>query len=304
MQYVKQALTLEAQADRLLQRGLVADRRILVARLREVNYYRLSAYWHPYRLKDSEQFAPGTTLDTVWQSYTFDRRLRFLAMDAIERIEVSVRTRMVNVFTLATGPFGYLDGNLLSGISEYEHRKFIETIVRETESSKESFVQHYRKKYSKDEPLPMWMACELMSFGTMLTMYKGLDKHTQKQIAEGYGLEPKVLDSWLRTLNYVRNICAHHSRLWNRELAIRPFVPRADRQPQWHVPVDVMKSQHRTFSVFTLLKYMLDIVAPQSAWQDRLADLFAQYPYIPKRWMGFPDNWRDCPIWQRQINQA
>ena len=106
-----------------------------------------------------------------------------------------------------------------------------------------------------------------------------------------------VLGSWLKTLNQVRNICAHHARLWNRVFGVWATMPEAVTHPEWHTPVAVGGDQ--AFGVLTLLCYFLKKVAQKSHWQDRLLALFAQYPDVPLRFMGFPNNWRDCPIWKR-----
>ena len=90
MIYAKPALTFEAQADLL-----AANRDELIARLKAVNYYRLSGYLYPFRDLPNDTFRPGADLDTVWRRYNFDRRLRLILLDAIERIEVAVRTRLV-----------------------------------------------------------------------------------------------------------------------------------------------------------------------------------------------------------------
>jgi len=121
--YSKQALSLEVQADRLIARGLIADRDELIGRLKVVNYYRLSGYLYPFRIRNAEgkvldDFSPGTSLETVWRRYNFDRRLRILLLDAIERIEVAVRTRFVFHFVQAHGPFGYLNEKNLPGFKK------------------------------------------------------------------------------------------------------------------------------------------------------------------------------------------
>src|SRR5581483_3784677 len=123
MIYPKKALSLEDQADLMLNRGLVANRDELISRLKVVNYYRLSGYLHPFRVRDAtgkptDNFMPGTSFDIVWRRYNFDRRLRIILLDAIERIEVSVRTRLVFHFVMAHGPFGYLSDKNLPGFKQ------------------------------------------------------------------------------------------------------------------------------------------------------------------------------------------
>jgi abortive infection bacteriophage resistance protein len=276
----------------------VADRNELISRLESVSYYRLSAYWHTFRIPGDpdDRLAPGTKLDTVWRRYIFDRQLRLLVIDAIERVEVALRTQLVNRHTLAHGPFGYLDRAKLSGMAVEPHRQFLDKIRTEAEHSREDFVRHYFTKYTSETDLPLWMACELMTFGNMLTLFRHVEKPIKQAIAAEYGVADVVLESWLLSLNYIRNICAHHSRLWNRGLDNKqPTIPRARKHPQWHVPVPI--SGDRMFGVLTVLHFLLRRVAPQSHWKDRFAGLLAQYPDIPIRFMGFPDNWQDSPLW-------
>jgi abortive infection bacteriophage resistance protein len=299
MRYLKQALSFPDQADMLLQRGLVTDRDTLIERLKAVNYYRLSAYWYTFRDANvtNDLLLPGTTLDIVWRRYAFDRQLRLLVIDAIERVEIAVRTQLVNRHVCEHGPFGYLDRAHLPGMNAYIHKDLLDRIRKETDHSQEDFVKHYLGKYTSEVDLPLWMACELMTFGNMLTIFRHVDKTIKRDIAAEYGVADKVLESWLLTLNFVRNICAHHSRLWNRGLGNKqPAIPRAHKHPDWHRPVPI--TSDRMFGVLTVLYYLLKRVAPQSAWKQRFKKLLSDYPDIPLRFMGFPSNWEDSPLWQ------
>lgn len=296
--YEKPALTFEQQADLLIQRGLVvSDRELLIKRLSEVNYYRLSAYWYPFRDQDSEKLIPGTPFETIWRRYMFDRQLRLLVMDPIERIEVSIKTRMVNTFCLLHGPFGHLDKNNFyrkQVTSRYDD--FLSNLHRNAKLSREIFVEKSKEKYDGFPDLPLWKTCEIMSFGNMFTMYKLLEKKMRTEIAQMYGLQAEVLVSWIHTLSYVRNLCAHHGKLWDSILAIKPNIPNRKHHVEFHEPVPVWNN--RSFAVLTICKYMLNRIAPQSEWKERLSSLFSSYGEIPKRNMGFPENWDECPIWR------
>ena len=110
MEYSKNPLTFEQQADLLIQRGLIIeDKSFLIDRLSSINYYRLSAYLFPFRKAGSDDFKPGTKFNDIYHRYTFDRRFRCLIFDAVERFETALKTKLVNKFTLKYGPFGYLD---------------------------------------------------------------------------------------------------------------------------------------------------------------------------------------------------
>jgi abortive infection bacteriophage resistance protein len=214
-------------------------------------------------------------------------------MDAIERVEVAIRTDMVNRFTLRHGAFGYLNPRNFSKIPEETHAFFIKHLREEREKSTETFVKHFKAKYVEEPDLPFWMACVLMSFGNFVRIFNYFPD--RRIMAREYSINAEVMQSWLRSLNYVRNICAHHGRLWNRVLAYSPKIPTDKR---WAEPVRIMDSQNRIFSVLTILKYLLPYTAPQSKWSERLGKLLKAYPVIPKKLMGFPENWKECPMWK------
>lgn len=297
MNYAKPALTFAQQAALLQSRGLIAASVAdIEARLRAVSYYRLSAYWHPFRRPD-ESLLPGTTLEQVWRRYVFDRHLRLLVMDAVERVEVALlRTRMVEQFTVTYGPFGHRQWrNFKPDFAPADHTKLLLDIDQSAARSREVFVEHFHAKYTAEPHLPLWMAAEIMTFGQLFTFFRQLNRTEQQGLAAPFGLLPPVLESWLHALNYVRNTCAHHARLWNRELPIRPRVPDRRHQPDWHVPAP--PANDRIYVVLLLLRHLLRHVAPQSRWVDRLHKLLTDYPEIPIVSMGFPANWPACPLW-------
>lgn len=308
MKYAKPALSVEQQADQLIQRGLIADRDLLIERLRVVSYYRLSGYWYTFRKPDPgnpqnylDDLKTGTNFDTIWNRYVFDRHLRFVVMDAVERIEVAARTAIAYHHAQAHGSFAYATNPAsLPGISKKERDQLLGSIQREKTRSKERFVRHFQSKYgSHHSDLPIWMAIEIMSFGSVLTMYCGCSPAIRQAVAKPLGVHDAVFESWLLTLNTVRNICAHHGRLWNREIGTKPKIPKKD--PNWHTPVEVGNS--RMFGVLSICKWSLDRIAPQSRWADRLRALLADYPDIPLVSMDFPANWQDSPIWSDATQQ-
>lgn len=297
MRYPKPPLSFADQADLLLNRGLLADRAVLIDRLEAVNYYRLSAYWHTFRdpASTTNQLLPGTALDTIWTRYAFDRQLRLLVMDAIERVEIAIRTQIVNRHVLVHGPFGYLDRAHLPGLSVDDHRKLLDKIRTEARLSQEEFVKHYFTTYTSETDLPLWMAAELMTFGSMLTLFKGVSSRLKKDVALHYGLSVPVLGSWLKALNVARNICAHHARLWNRTLGVKPMLPDPVDYPNWYTPVPIPND--KVFGLLTVLYFLLQEAAPQSHWRDRLSELFANYPAVPLNFMGIPNDWTNSPLW-------
>lgn len=293
LKYTKPTLSYVDQAQLLIDRGLVCDRDRLIGCLHSVNYYRLSGYLYPFRQPD-DTYKPGTTLDKVWRRYTFDRRLRVLVLDAIERVEICIRTELVCQLAQTQDPFAYANPASLPGLKPVEHARFLKGLTDEYGRSKEVFVDHFKKKYGSDHLLPpLWMVTELMSFGGLFTLYRGSPPAVRKSIAARFDVNEKVLVSWLLTLNTVRNICAHHSRLWNREIGVAPLIPNKDLR--WTAPVPV--TGRRMFAVLSILAYLLDVVAPQSEWRGRVLDLFDRYPDVPLGSMGFPPDWEESAIW-------
>jgi abortive infection bacteriophage resistance protein len=196
VKYTKPALSFEQQADQLLSRGFQADRTSLIETLRRVSYYRLSAYWHPFKRSD-ESFASGTTLDKVWRRYTFDRQLRLLVMDAVERVEVAIlRTLMVEHHARKYGPFGYREArNFRPEFAGTDHQRMLDEIDQSTSRSREPFVDHFQAKYTSGPGLPLWMAAEVANFGTLFTFYRRLHLPEQKHLSSQIGLPANVLQT-------------------------------------------------------------------------------------------------------------
>jgi abortive infection bacteriophage resistance protein len=164
-------------------------------------------------------------------------------------------------------------------------------------SRKEQFVRHFLRKYGDShQDLPLWMATEVMSFGTVLKLFGACSNQVKNMIASPFGVRDEVFNTWLWTLNEVRNICAHHGRLWNRDLGNKPRIPHASHHPDWHVPVQI--PNHRVFATLTICVYCLKKIAPESQWSGRVLNLLTEHSGVPRKNMGFPDNWLDCPIWK------
>ncbi len=301
MQYEKPALSLEDQADQLLARGLLADRDQLIKRLSSVSYYRLSGYLYPFRCQGGNNYREGTELEIVWRRYCFDRRLRMLMLDAVERVEVAVRTQLVHHFSLNHGAFGYCDEANLPNLKVNEYIDWRSSLIIETKRSKEAFKSHFFTNYGDSHKnLPLWMAAELMSMGSLLTFYKGVGKDIQTQVAKHFGMPAELLLSWLRSLNAARNICAHHARLWNRTLGYAPGLPQRNKFPEWHLTSEDGKklfTQNRSGLLLFICHTFLQSISPTSRWRERVNRLFEEYPEIPACAMGLPENWRQHRLW-------
>ncbi|HEX7388173.1 MAG TPA: Abi family protein [Castellaniella sp.] len=247
--------------------------------LTSVNYYRLSAYFLPF--KEGENFRPGSDFNDIAGLYIFDRKLRLLMLDAIERIEVAIRTAVTYEIAHTYGPFGHTEPANFS--SDFKHERFMDDLNTEERRARETFTKHFREKYGEDPCLPVWMATELLSFGTVSKLYQSLQPKLRQRIARPYGVDAKFLISWLHVLTYIRNVCAHHKRLWNRHLAIRPKIPSKKVITPLTIP-----DTGRLYAVVVVVRYLMTVISPHSLWQDRLTGLLAEHPDVSLAAMGFP----------------
>lgn len=299
MKYAKPALTVEQQVEQLARRGMtVRDRERACHLLHNINYYRLRAYWLPDEVPSAcpgdHAFREGTDFDEIVDLYSFDRKLRLLVMDAIERVEVSLRTRWAHVLALRHGPHAYLDPALFRNATQ--HGKCVQRLREEFERSHETFVLHYRKTYTEPELPPFWGICELLSFGQLSLWFQNLkDGADRVEIARLYGVDEQIIKSFAHHLTYVRNVCAHHSRLWNREMTIGMKVPS---KPEWLGGAFNTEMPKRIYNTLVMLSYMLGIISPTSSWRKQLSALLDEHPRIDQGAMGFPSAWRESPIWE------
>ncbi len=301
VRFAKPALSLDQQVELLVRRGMQGDWKDIRRRLASVNYYRLSAYWHTFR-DDSDQLRPDTHFETVWERYVFDRELRLLVMDALERIEVAVRARLAYEHATRGGAFAYeADPAALFAHNSTKRADFFRRLREDLDRSHEPFVLHFKKKYGDVHSWPpVWVAAEVLSFGGILSLFRGSPRGIQRAVADHFGVPDAVFESWMLTLNVVRNICAHHGRFWNREIGMPPKLPRLHRAPEWHTPVRL--SNDRAFAVLTILAHCLHHIARGSRWARRFNALLEKYPRIPVIQMGIPPNWRECPVWARMLS--
>lgn len=308
-EYAKPWLTFDDQADLLInERGLVADHDDLVAHLSRVGYYRLSGYWYIFKRKPvegegddrDERFVEGTTFDKVWDLYTFDRQFRLVVLDAVERVEVYFRTQLAYELAGQTGPFGFLDRKNLPRLKQDEYQEFHDRCVEELDRSREPFAIHFKEVYGDSHELPpYWILVNLMDFGTMLRLYKGAPAKTRGELAGDLGVSTRVLKSWLVAINTVRNICAHHGRLWNRGIGTRPIIPTKSKYPEWHEPFSVRSDN--MFGILTILSYLLERIAPDTSWRVRLFNLLDKRDTDDLCRMGFTQGWETCPMWARWL---
>jgi abortive infection bacteriophage resistance protein len=300
IQYGKPALTTDQQVDLLIRRGMhIADRVQARQYLTHISYYRLRAYWLPFEQAaangDDHAFAASADFATVLAIYDFDRELRLLLIDAIERVEISLRTRLANVLSLRYGPFAH--GEPVHFAKPHLWQQSRDELAKEYARSRETFAEHYRSRYPQLPSPPLWVACELMTLGHLSRWLQNLRIPKDRQtIADAYGLDEKVLVSFAHHLTIVRNHCAHHGRVWNRKLSLKMQIPGkkpAGLSAQFNPAQD-----RRLYNTLTMLTYLMSVISPASTWRQRLKALIQATPQIAVADMGFPADWEQRAIWQ------
>ncbi|WP_201616052.1 Abi family protein [Psychrobacter immobilis] len=303
--YVKPPLTFAQQITRLEKKGMFfEDKHLAEAKLASISYYRLSGYWYPFRIRNDQnvvtsQFLDGTNFNEVVSLYEFDRKLRSLILDAIERVEIAVRTQFTYQMGHRYGAFGYTDkGNFHS---KFDHQKWLGKIQNEVSWSTDDFIKHYSLKYEGFPKVPIWMLTEVISLGALSVGYRGLinDRaqgiEDKKLISNHFSLHHKKLGDWLHTLTYVRNICAHHGRLWNRSLAIKPD---RTKDVNWLPPMTPRND--RIFYVLLMLRHLLKETGNGDDWAVEVNNILEPLA-AERKWrsaMGLPENWREHPLWK------
>ncbi|SES00000.1 Abi family protein [Halopseudomonas bauzanensis] len=317
--YHKPAHSIDEQIATLRSRGLVIDDEVRARHyLANISYFRFSAYTRPFYQPGSTDhlFLQNTHFDDVLQLYVFDRELRLLLLDAIERIEIALRAQLGNTLAEHHGPHGYLNAAIFD--TRYNHCWLLDKLERAGQARElEAFLAHYRRKYhaAPHQP-PIWMAVELLTFKEVSTLFSQLrlPEDTQR-IERNFGLKMPVLRSWFRSLSDLRNTCAHHGRVWNREFGSRPEMPRKAPVGWPNIPDRIETGSHespeqrldprrRLYLQLVVIETLMQIVSPTSQWTERLVALLDQYPQVSRPHMGFPGHWDTEPFWREAVKNA
>jgi abortive infection bacteriophage resistance protein len=288
MKFNKLPLTIDEQITLLKERGMSFKNEAEVKMyLSNISYYRLSAYWYTLlqNPKTEHNFVENTNFSQVLDTYIFDRRLRLLIFDEIERIEIALRTNIIYQFCLEYGNNWYENKSLFRGSDSYFY-KFNMILQEEMNKTREVFIQHYREKYTDPANPPAWMALELISFGQLSMLYKNLRNcNARRKVAAHF-----------ETLSYVRNTCAHHMRLWNRKLPRTPMLPKNTKY-NWLKEISEPNKVNRIYTCLATINYLLSAISPGNSFAKKIKDLLSRYPNLPIQYMGFTPNWSSEKMW-------
>lgn len=296
--YEKPALNLEEQLRVFEDRGLaVHDKKRARHYLDFIGYFRLTGYSRSFRDLDGvdqEKYRPGTSFEDVLNLYIFDRLLRVHMMDALERIEVGIKAYISNSVSAECGPFWITEPDNFSYRAHDGVMVDIRSSVKDGNGrNHHDFITHFQETYTNPFP-PSWMLMEVLSFGAISRVYKNLRGKHRTPVAGKFNVQHAVLESWLHALTNLRNICAHHGRLWNRNFIIRPKIPK--RAAVWQEAYSGAAA-NKLYTYCGIINHMMGVIADGSRWAERLAELLEQHPEVDKNAMGFPNGWQKLSFW-------
>lgn len=315
----KRALSIDEHIGMLRARGLIiSDDSSAKHYLNNISYYRLSAYTRPFYVPHQpvHTFRQGTCFDDVLQLYIFDRELRLLLLDVIERLEVALRAQLANRLAQEYGPHGYLDPAIFD--TRYNHAWLVQKLQPDGKTpAVEPFLAHYNEKYTAaPKQPPIWMAVELLTFKEVSILFSHLRLATDTQPIEShFGWKYTVLKSWFRSISDLRNLCAHHARVWNREFGTIPVSPK--RTPNdWPVVSErlptgahfqsgqTINARQRLYMQLVVIQSLMKPVSGESDWVQRLVQLLNRNPRVSLPHMGFPVDWQQQAFWQSAMTAA
>ena len=301
------------------------DRDRAASILAAIGYYRLTGYLYPFRTSEQyiddegrsrtrvlSGYRPGTSLRHAEDIIDFDRRLRMLVMDGVERIEVAVRMRIGYVLG-RTSAFAHEDPGCFTEAftsqstdtrspAPSKHVQWLQRVNDRKASSDEQFVEHFRQKY--DDRMPVWALTEILELGHLSVLYRGMNQKDAEEVAAAFGVPTKkIMASWIASLNYVRNVAAHHARLFNRKLQNAPSRPNRGQIPSLDHLRDepTAKGVFGTYNALAVIAYLLPSIEADTDWATRLAALLQEFPdshALTIESMGAPQDWEELDLWR------
>ena len=290
------------QVQNLVDRGMVVNNRDLAERtLTHVGFQRLSSYWQPFESNTPSNhgilFVSGTRFRVILSRYLFDQRLRSHLLEAFSFIEVSIRTQWAH--QLANG-FGHGD---------YAHQnaalfnRYHASNLAELQRSYEQITSQRGPNFNSQT---IWDVIHIMSFGQLSKWYSNLrERQTRQAISQTYGLDQSVLASALQHLTAVRNICAHHERLWNVTLNTGLRIPaRVTARPE-NAGAFNQRNRRKVYNAIVMTTHLMEVITPNGDWPKRLLTIKEEsQSNLPEAQMGFPSNWKTMDFWQKHLQAS
>ena len=277
-------MTIDEQVENLKSIGLIVDDEEYAKKiLNDISYFRLVKAYSLNLKPKNGCYDKQTTFKEIVDLYLFNANFRQIIFPEIEKVEINVRCRVANFFAEQYGVLGYLQAENFA--DENYHAQFLKDINEEIgRNSKAPFVRNFRENYEGGN-LPIYALVEVFSFGTLSKFYKNMLNKDKKAIAKSFGAGYTYFESWLESISYVRNICAHYGRIYNAKLSKTPILYKEYTQ--------VGIGNNRIYGVLLCLKHLLKNDVHWNLFVDKIELLFDKYQYVKISTMGFPENWRE-----------
>lgn len=277
-------MTIDEQVENLKSIGLIVDDEEYAKKiLNDISYFRLVKAYSLNLKPKNGNYNEQTTFEQIVELYLFNANFRQIIFPEIEKVEINVRCRIANYFAEQYGVLGYLDVNNFA--KEEYHVEFLNDIEEEIRrNSKAPFLRNFRENY-KGGNLPIYAMVEVFSFGTLSKFYKNMQNRDKKAIAQTFGVGYTYFESWLESISYVRNICAHYGRLYNAKLSKTPMLYKEYTQAGI--------GNNRIYGVLLCLKHLLKHDSHWNQFVDDIELLFDKYESVQISTMGFPKNWKE-----------
>lgn len=308
--YDKKPKSFRDQVVLLKERNLTIENEDRAERiLTYISYNRLSNYWYPLlkEPKSDEIFKDNAKFNTAFKLYQFDSDFRTLTFQAIEQIEIAIRTQIIYHFSRKYDS-GFWFENKEAFRNYPFYLKLLNKLNLSTEETKQEFITKYKTKYEQHIP-PSWKSFELLTFNYLLSIIKNVADHKDLiPISKSLGLNHRLLISWIESFVYISNICAHHGRLWNIKLTISPTWIKTPRQPwvdRWENEEknkNTADKELKIYAVICCIIYSLKSINPYNRYGKNLINLLEKYKEVDLMHMGFPENWKEQPLWQDALN--
>jgi abortive infection bacteriophage resistance protein len=305
----KVAYTITDQIALLKQRGMFfKDEGQAYDSLKNISYYRLKGYWWDMQRDISlHLFQPGTYFENIMERYDFDRKLRLILFEGIEQVEIAVRTKLIYHLSLAYGGLWYMNPALFNGITKTVngvnktvHFHVLNELQREFDRSQEFFIKDHQRLYP-GQPADAWKILEVASMGTLSKLYKNLKTNLPERgvIANEMGINsPHTFSGWLESIAYIRNIIAHHARLWGRTMIKRPSMQLNNPCGAWFTRALKQGQLDKPFSTISCMIYLCGFLNHSHDIKSKIIDLIHAYPNIPIYRFGFFNQWESEPLWK------
>lgn len=299
----KPALSVSQQIAKLESRGLIVnDKSLAEEALRNLNYYRLSGYWMYFEdCRNPHHFKKDAKFEDILELYNFEKELRSAIFEGISRFEVSLRTQFSHQIGMKYGSHSYLLPEYSKNFADWLDN--MKKIQAEAGRSKEIFIKHYKDKYEESFP-PIWVICEIFSFGTLSCWYKNLKEvssgntncpgNAKDDIAAFYNIPSVILESWIHSLTVLRNHCAHQSRIILKQISIQPMKPKSNK-----ISISKLWSSQTNciYNLILILIYLNDQINVPSNWKNNFIEFLKTNKKKCIEFLNFPNKWEKDSFW-------